>query len=161
MDFFYVRYYWIAVCLCLHTFYALTKLCWNGYALRGLLRVDWWLNGPGSGGNVNHLQQVNIWYVTVKEPLRLLISLVSGTTHRSPVAVHKWHEYMGVMDLAPSNPHMKLGFKDTSGTYKAAKPHFHAWRHYKFLKVPVKPTKYLWWLVTPLLSAPPSHLLTG
>lgn len=62
----FVRWSWLAVCLCLTSFHAVTRLCWNGNALRGLLRVDWWLNGPGSGGNVNHLQPVSSWYVTVK-----------------------------------------------------------------------------------------------
>lgn len=82
-------------------------MCSNGNTLQALLRVDWWLNGPGSGSNVNHFQPVNFWYVTVKEPL--LMSLVSGTTRRSSAVLHKWCEYIGVSDLASVNPHMKFG----------------------------------------------------
>lgn len=76
----------------------------NGTALQGLLRVDWWLNSPGSGGNVNHFQPVNIWYVTVREPLGLLMSPVSGTTRSSSALPHKRYEY-----ATSVNPHVKFG----------------------------------------------------
>lgn len=118
-----VRSYWIDVYPCLTTFSASLPAWWNGTALQGLLRVDWWLNGPGSGGNVNHFQPVNIWYVTVREPLGLLVSPVSGTTRSSSALPHKWYEC-----TTSVNPHVKFGSRRvwTLQGLKSAKPHFHA-----------------------------------
>lgn len=84
-------------------------MCWKGNVLQGLLRVDWCLNGPRSAGNVNYFQPVHIWYVTVKEPLGRLMSLVSGTTRRRSAVLQKWYEFKEVNDLASVNPHMEFG----------------------------------------------------
>lgn len=111
--FIYARKCWIDVYPCLTSFYAFLPTWWNGTALQGLLQVDWWLSGPGSGGNVNHFQPVNIWYVTDREPLGFLCHrslgphaaalpcLINGTSTRPPLIL-TWIWFQTCLDLTGS-----------------------------------------------------------